>query len=96
MEHNEKINDLEKGLYAHEVQCDERWRTCFQRLEDLESGLMRIDSRMMAMGGTIIMFLAGVLVTLLTKIQEKTMPKGKGTYGSTVGRPKKKPKKRGK
>jgi hypothetical protein len=29
---------------------------------------MRIDSRMMAMGGTIIMFLAGVLVTLLTKI----------------------------
>ena len=68
MEQNEKINDLEKGLYAHEVQCDERWRTCFQRLEDLEAGLMRIDSRMMVMGGTIIMFLAGVLVTLLTKI----------------------------
>lgn len=68
MEQNEKINDLEKGLYVHEVQCEERWKTCFQRLEDLEAGIMRIDSRMMVMGGTIIMFLAGVLVTLLTKI----------------------------
>lgn len=66
MEQNEKINDLEKGLYAHEVQCDERWKTCFQRLEDLEAGLTRIESRMLAMGGTVILFLAGVLVTLLS------------------------------
>jgi len=53
MEQNEKINDLEKGLYAHEVQCD-------------ETGLTRIESRMLAMGGTVILFLAGVLVTLLS------------------------------
>ena len=68
MEQRDKINDLEKGLYAHEVQCDERWKTCFQRLEDLESGLTRIESRMVTMGGTMIMFLAGVLVTLITKM----------------------------
>ena len=42
MEQNEKINDLEKGLYAHEVMCEERWKTCFQRLEDVETSLNRI------------------------------------------------------
>jgi len=68
MEQNEKITDLEKGLYAHEVQCEERWKTCFQRLTDVETGLMRIESRMMAMGGTVILFLAGVLVTLLSTL----------------------------
>jgi len=68
MEQNNRINELEKSLYAHEIQCDERWKTCFQRLEDLETGISRIESRMLTMGGTMIMFLAGVLVTLLTKI----------------------------
>lgn len=66
MEQNEKITDLEKGLYAHEVQCEERWKTCFQRLEDLETSLNRVESRMVSMGGTVILFLAGVLVTLIT------------------------------
>lgn len=66
MEQNEKITNLEKGLYAHEVQCEERWKTCFQRLEDLETSLNRVESRMVSMGGTVILFLAGVLVTLIT------------------------------
>ena len=68
MEQNDRITEIEKNMYAHEVQCEERWKTCFQRLEDMETGLMRIESRMLTMGGTMIMFLAGVLVTLLTKI----------------------------
>ena len=67
MEQNDRINDLEKGLYAHEVQCEELWKTCFQRLQDMEKGLMRIESRMTVVGGTVIMFLAGLLVTLITK-----------------------------
>ena len=95
MEANDRITNLEKGLFAHEVQCEERWKTCFQRLEDVETSLNRIESRMLAIGGTLILFLAGVIVTLLTKVQETEMPKGKGTYGSQVGRPKKrKPKKK--
>ena len=68
MEQNEKINDLEKGLFAHEVMCEERWKTCFQRLEDVETSLNRIETRMDRIGGTVIMFLAGVIVTLLTQI----------------------------
>ena len=68
MEQNEKINDLEKGLFAHEVMCEERWKTCFQRLEDGENSLNRIETRMVRIGGTVIMFLAGVIITLVTQI----------------------------
>ena len=62
-----KVDRIELDVATHEVQCEERWKTCFQRLEDLEAGLMRIESRMTVMGGTVIMFLAGVLVTLITQ-----------------------------
>jgi hypothetical protein len=68
MEQNNRITDLEKGLYAHEVQCEERWKTCFQRLEDVETALNRIEGRMMGIGGTVIVFLAGVIVTLITQL----------------------------
>ena len=96
---SDQVDELEKKQAMHEVQCDERWKTCFQRLEDVERGLLRIESRMLVMGGTVIMFLAGVLVTLATKMQENSMPAGKGTYGKKRGRPAKKgkgKKKRGK
>jgi len=63
-----QVDKLELELATHEVQCEERWKTCFQRLEDVEKGLMRIESRMMGIGGTVILFLAGVLVTLITKM----------------------------
>jgi hypothetical protein len=66
MEQNDRITEIEKKMLAHEVQCEERWKTCFQRLEDLETSLNRVESRMLSMGGTVILFLAGVLVTLIT------------------------------
>ena len=68
MEQSEKVNDLEKGLYSHEVQCEERWKTCFSRLTDVEDSLNRIETRMMSIGGTVIMFLAGVIITLITQL----------------------------
>ena len=68
MEQNERLRILEKDFIAHEVQNEERWKTCFQRLEDVERALCRIETRMVRIGGTLIMFLAGVIVTLLTQI----------------------------
>lgn len=64
----DQVDELEKKQAMHEVQCEERWKTCFQRLEDVEKGLTRIESRMMGIGGTVILFLAGVLVTLVTQL----------------------------
>ena len=63
-----KVSQLELDQATHETQCEERWKTCFQRLTDVEKGLMRIESRMLGIGGTVILFLAGVLVTLVTKM----------------------------
>ena len=63
-----QVDELEKKQAMHEVQCEERWKTCFQRLTDVEKGLMRIESRMLGVGGTVILFLAGVLVTLVAKM----------------------------
>jgi len=57
---------LELELRTHEVQCDERWKTTFHRLETIEGFLQRMENRMLAMGGVLIMFLAGLVVTLST------------------------------
>ena len=65
MEQNERLRTLEKDFVALEVQNEERWKTCFQRLEDVEKALCRIESRLMGFGGTVILFLGGVIVTLL-------------------------------
>ena len=61
-----KVHDLEGDFHIHEVQCEERWKTCFYRLEELDRSMQRIESRMTVMGGTVILFLAGLVVTLTT------------------------------
>lgn len=57
---------LEMELRTHEVQCDERWRTTFHRLDNMDNTLKRMESRMLGIGGVLIMFLAGLVVTLTT------------------------------
>ena len=65
METENRINDLELEMARHEAQCEERWKTTFNRLDDIEDGLKRIENRIMVAGGSIIIFLEGVIVTLL-------------------------------
>ena len=65
MDQENRINDLELEMARHEAQCEERWKTIFNRLNDIEDGLKRIENRIMVAGGSIIVFLAGVIVTLL-------------------------------
>ena len=65
MDQENRINDLELEMARHEAQCEERWKTTFNRLNDIEDGLKRIENRIMVAGGSIIIFLAGVNVTLL-------------------------------
>jgi len=31
----DQVDELEKKQAIHEVQCEERWKTCFQRLTDV-------------------------------------------------------------
>ena len=65
MDQENRINDLELEMARHEAQCEERWKTTFNRLNDIEDGLKRIENRIMVSGRSIIIFLAGVIVTLL-------------------------------
>ena len=61
----ERVHTLESRMAAHEVQCEERWNTTFNRLDDIDSHLQRIESRVMAASGTVILFLLGLLATHL-------------------------------
>jgi len=59
----ERIHTLESRMAAHEAQCEERWKTTFNRLDDIGNHLERIESRVLAGGGTVIIFLLGLLAT---------------------------------
>lgn len=59
------IHRLESELKVHEVQCEERWKTTFNRLEDIEIAVLRMEQRQIQMGGGVIVFLAGLVVTLI-------------------------------
>jgi len=56
---------LQSELITHEVQCEERWKTTFNRLEDIEASLLRMENRQMQIGGAVIVFLAGLVATLV-------------------------------
>lgn len=56
---------LQSELITHEVQCEERWKTTFNRLEDIEAALLRMENRQMQIGGAVIVFLAGLVATMV-------------------------------
>jgi len=63
-----QVDKLEVELATHEVQCEERWKTNFQRLDTIDDTLSRMDQRMSHIGLTVIIFLAGVIVTLVQSL----------------------------
>lgn len=70
MENNDldaRIRVLETELKTHEVQCEERWKTAFSRLEECSDALERIESRIVMGGGATIVFLVGLIATILLR-----------------------------
>ena len=65
MSEQEEINNVKSELRAHEGGCEERWKTTFNRLDDIDVKLDRMEQRQLTMGGAIILFLAGLVVTLI-------------------------------
>lgn len=65
MDLNDRVRDIEIEMAQHDAQCEERWKTTFNRLMDIEAGLKRIETRIMLGAGSLIVFLAGVIVKLL-------------------------------
>ena len=65
MDQETRIRHIEMELSQHEVQCEERWKTTFARLGEIENSIRRVESKIMVGAGSLILFLAGVIVTLL-------------------------------
>jgi hypothetical protein len=64
MNMEDRVRQLELEMATHEAQCEERWKTTFNRLEAIDETLERIESRVMAGGAAIILFMAGLLASL--------------------------------
>ncbi|REK65589.1 MAG: hypothetical protein DWQ49_00880 [Bacteroidetes bacterium] len=65
MDLNERVRDIEIEMAQHDAQCEERWKTTFNRLMDIEDSIKSMESRLLVGAGSVILFLAGVIVTLL-------------------------------
>ena len=58
---------LNERFASHEAQCEERWKTVFVRLEGMEKKMDKLHSLSLTATGTVILFLAGIILTLLNK-----------------------------
>ena len=65
MDLNDRVREIEVEMAQHETQCEERWKTTFNRLMEIEDSIKRMESRLLVGAGSMILFLAGVIVTLL-------------------------------
>ena len=63
---DEEIYTVKSQLHAHEVQCNERWKTTFNRFSDIEAQLLRIEQRMLQYTGGVLVFLAGLITAIVT------------------------------
>ena len=61
----EDIIELDKRMSSHETMCEERWKTCFQRLENLDNGIGRIESILIGFAGGALVATIGVIMTIL-------------------------------
>jgi hypothetical protein len=52
-------------MSTHEVMCDERWKTCFSRLDDLDSNIGRLETIAIGACGTIIVGSVGVIISII-------------------------------
>ena len=64
---DEELRELQLQFNRHETQCDERWKTVFTRLDDIDERIDRLMQLVLAGGATTIIFLLGLITTLLMK-----------------------------
>ena len=76
MDVDDRVREIEIEMAAHESQCEERWKTTFNRLNDIDEHLARIESRIIAGGGATLIFLMRVAcrtVDVMRRGREKTL-----------------------
>ena len=63
---SEDAKQVKMDLEKHEAICAERWKTAFNTFDDIESSIRRIEQILIGGAGAIILFMAGLIVTLVT------------------------------
>lgn len=63
MDLDDRVREIEVEMASHEAQCEERWKTTFNRLNDIDDHLQRIENRILAGGGATLLFLMGVIAS---------------------------------
>ena len=58
------VETVAADLAKHEAVCAERWKTAFNRFDDIDDNVKRIESIIIAAAGTIIVGGAGLLTTM--------------------------------
>lgn len=69
MDAEQVANDLAK----HEAVCAERWKTAFNRFDDLDENVKRIETILISAAGALIVGGAGLIITMWNIHQEKRM-----------------------
>jgi len=63
---SEDAKQVKMDLEKHEAICAERWKTAFNTFDDIENSIRRIEQILIGGAGAIILFMAGLIVTLVT------------------------------
>lgn len=62
---DEKYWEALNRITAHEAMCEERSKTIFKRLENIDEQLAQMQRNMFLIGFTLISGMAGLIITLL-------------------------------
>ena len=60
------VNEVAAELAKHEAVCDERWKTCFNKFDDMEAQVNRIETILITVSGTLIAAGGGIIWTMIS------------------------------
>tara|TARA_B100000902_G_scaffold152619_1_gene149163 strand:- start:1680 stop:1883 length:204 start_codon:yes stop_codon:yes gene_type:complete len=63
---SEEMQNLKAELAKLEAIVAERWKTAFRRFDEMETSIQRIEQILIGGAGAAILFMAGLIVTLVT------------------------------
>ena len=63
---SEEAKQVKMDLEKHEAICAERWKTAFNRFDDFDNSIKRIEQILIGGSGAVILFMAGLIVTMAT------------------------------
>lgn len=58
------VEDVAANLDKHEAVCAERWKTAFNRFDDMDSNIKRLETILISCAGAIIVGGASLIVTM--------------------------------